>query len=122
MTHTQITCPNHIALLVGKKGARPDEVGVLAPVFEKSATERKLKQKLLKCKSTLQKATLDVKTFNRIDQLPELTSSVIDYNIYVIYIQEHRYRHSEDIKYHDTGNGWAIVLASAWKTSVNAAI
>ena len=32
----------------------------------------------------------------------------------MICIQEHRYTHSEDIKYHDTGN------ASTWKNSVNA--
>ncbi len=32
-----------IALRAGKKGARPAEVGALASVFEKSATELKLK-------------------------------------------------------------------------------
>ena len=37
-----------------KKEAHPEEAGALAPVFEKSATELKLKQKLLKCKSTIQ--------------------------------------------------------------------
>ena len=31
--------------------------------------------------------------------------------------QEHRYTHSKDIKYHDTGKGWT--LASAWKNSIN---
>ena len=31
---------------------------------------------------------------------------MIDHNIDIICIQEHRYTHSEDIKYHDTGNGW----------------
>ena len=50
MTYTQTTCPNCIALRVGKKEARPAEVGALTPVFEKSATELKLKQKLLKFK------------------------------------------------------------------------
>ena len=33
----------------------PAEVGALVPVFEKSATELKLKQKLLKCKCTIQR-------------------------------------------------------------------
>ena len=60
---------NHIALHTGKKGARPVEVGALAPVFKKSATELKLKQKLLKCKSTIQIATFNIKTLNRISQL-----------------------------------------------------
>ena len=46
---------------------------------------------------------------------------VIDHNIDIICIQEHRYTHSEDIKYHHTGNGcWTA--ASAWKNSVNATI
>ena len=45
MIHAQITSPNRIALCAGKKGVRTAEVGAL--VFEKSATELKLKQKLL---------------------------------------------------------------------------
>ena len=34
----------------------------------------------------------------------------------------HRYLHSEDIKFDDTGNGWTFVSVSAWKNSLNAAI
>ena len=41
MTHTQTTYTNRIALRAGKKGAHPAEVGALASVFEKSATELK---------------------------------------------------------------------------------
>ena len=122
MTHTQTTYANRIALRAGKKGARPAEIGALASEFEKSAIELKLKQKLLKYKSTIQIATFNVRTLNRIGQLPELTASAIDHNIDIICIQEHCYIHSEDIKYHDTSNGWTFVLASAWKNSVNAAI
>ena len=103
MTHTQTTCPNRIVLRASKKGARPAEVGALAPVFEKSPMELKLKQKLLKCKRTRQIATFNVRTLNRIDQLLELTASAIDHNIDMICIQEHRYINSEDIKYHDNG-------------------
>ena len=105
-----------------KEGARPAEVGALAPVFEKSTADLKLKQKLLKCKSTMQIATFNVRTLNRIGQLPELTASAIDHNIDIICLQEHRYLHSEDIKYHDTSNGWTFVSSSAWKTQVNATI
>ena len=74
MTHTQTTYTNRIALRAGKKGARPAEVGALASVFEKSATELK-QSKLLKCKQTLQIATFNVRTLNRIGQLPELIAS-----------------------------------------------
>ena len=79
MTLTQTTCPNRIALRTGKKGARPAEVGALASVFEKSATELK-QQKLLKCKHTIQIATFNVITLNRIGQPLELTASAIDNN------------------------------------------
>ena len=103
MIHTQTTCPNHIALYAGKKGVYPAEVGALAPVFEKSATELKLKQKLLKCKHTIQIVTFNIRTLNRIGQLPELTASVIDHSIDIIYINKHRYIHGEDIKYHNIG-------------------
>ena len=119
MTHTQTTRPNRIALRAGKKKARPVEVGALAPVFEKSATALKLKLKLLKCKCTIQIATFNVRTLNRIGQLPELTASAIAHNIDIIYIQEHRYIPSEDIEYHDAGNGWTFVSASAWKNCNN---
>ena len=118
MTHNQTTCSNHIALRAGKKGVRSADVGALASMFEKSTTE--LKQKLLKCKRTIQIATFNVRTLNRIGQLPELTASAIDHNIDIICIQEHRYTHSEDIKYHGTGNGWILATAYAWKNSINA--
>ena len=120
MTHTQTTYTNRIALRAGKKGARPAEFGALASVFEKSATE--LKQTLLKCKQTIQIATFNVRTLNKIGQLPELTASAVEYKIDIICIQEHRYTHIEDIKYHETGNGWMLVTVSAWKNSVNAAV
>ena len=120
MTCTQATYINRIALRAGKKGARPAEVGALASVFEKSATE--LKQKLLKCKQTIQIATFNVRTLNRIGQLSELTASAIEHKIDVICIQEHWYTHTEDIKYHKTGNGWMLVTVSAWKNSVNASV
>ena len=86
MTHTQITCPNRVALCAGKKGARFAEVGALASVFEKSAT--KLKQNVLKFKQTIQIATFNVRTLYRIEQLLELTASAIDHNIDKICIQE----------------------------------
>ena len=105
MTHTQTTYIDRIALRAGKKGARPAEVRAQTWVFEKSATELKLKQKLLKCKQTIQIATFNVWTLNRIGQLPELIASAVEHKIDIICIQEHRYAHTEDIKYHQTGNG-----------------
>ena len=121
MTHTQTTYTNRIALRASKKGERPAEVGALASVFEKSATELK-RSKLLKCKQTLQIATFNVRTLNRIGQLPELIASAVEHKIDIIWIQEHRYTHTEDIKYHETGNGWSLVTVSAWKNSVNTAV
>ena len=86
-------------------------------MFEKLATKLKLKQKLLKYKSTIQITTSNARTLNRIGQLLDLTASTLDHNIDIICIQEHRYIHCEDIKYHDTGNGWTFVSAFAWKNS-----
>ena len=120
MTHTQTTCPNHIALPASKKGGRPAEFGALASVFEKSATEPKVKQNLLKCTRTIQIATFNVRTLNRLRQLSEMTASAIDHNIDIICMQEHRYTHNEDIKYHDTGNGSTLATASAGKNYANA--
>ena len=84
---------------------RPAEIEALDSVLKKSATELKLKPKLLKGKCTIRIATFNVRTLNRIGQLPELTASAIDHNIDMICIQEHQYIHSKDIKYHNTGNG-----------------
>ena len=66
--------------------------------------------------------TFNVITLNSLGQLPELAALAIDHNIDMICIEEHRYIHSEDIEYHDTGNGWTLVSASAWKNSVNTTI
>ena len=121
MTHTQTTYTNRIALRAGKKGARPAEVGALASVFEKSATELK-RSKLLKCKQTLQIATFNVRILNRIGQLPELIASAEEHKIDIIGIQEHRYTHTQDIKYHETGNRWSLITVSAWKNSGNATV
>ena len=96
MTHTQTTYTNRIALRAGENGARPAEVGALASVFEKSATELK-RPKLLKCKQTLQIATFNVRTLNRIGQLPGLIASAVEHKIDIICIQEHRCTHTEDI-------------------------
>ena len=104
MTHTQTTYTNRITLRAGKKGERPAEVGALASVFKKSATELK-RPKLLKCKQTLQIATFNLRTLNRIGQLPELIESAVENKIDIICIQEHRCTHTEDIKYYETGNG-----------------
>ena len=90
-------------------------------MFEKSTTELK-QQKLLKCKQTIQIATFNVRTLNRIGQLPELIASAVEHKIDIICIQEHRYLHTEDIKYHDTDNGWTLATVSAWKNSVNATV
>ena len=57
----------------------------------------------------------NVRILNRISQLPELTASAIDHKIDIIFIQEHRYTHTEDIKYHQTGNEWTVATVSAWK-------
>ena len=72
-------------------------------------------KKLLKCKRTIQIALFNVRTLKKIGQLQELTASTIDHKIDIICIQEHRYTHSEDISYHDSGNGWTLATASAWK-------
>ena len=114
MTHAQTTYINCIALRARKKGMRSAEVGALASVFEKSATELK-QQKLLKCKQTRQIVIFNFRTLNRIGQQPELTVSAVEHKIDIICIQEHRYTHNEAIKYHDTGNGWTLATVSAWE-------
>ena len=63
-----------------------------------------------------------IRTLNRIGQLPELIASAEEHKIDIICIQEHRYTHTEDIKYHETGNGLSLATVSAWKNSVNAAV
>ena len=89
---------------------RSAEVRALAPVFEKSATELQHKQKLLKCKSTIQIATFNVITLNKIGHQPELTSSAVEHKIDIVCVQEHIYHHGKvELKYHDTGNGWIFI-------------
>ena len=68
-------------------------------------------------------ATFNVRTLNRIDRFPELTASVLEHNIDIVCVQEYRYhRGEEEIKYHDTGNGWTFIAASAWRNPINTAV
>ena len=97
MSHTQTNRLNSIALCACKKETHPDEIGALAKVFEKSATDLKLKQNLLKCKCTIQIVTFNIRNLNRIGQLLELTASAIDHNMDIIYLQENRCTHSCNI-------------------------
>ena len=120
MTYTQTTCLIRIALRAGKKGAFTVEVRARTSVFEKSATELK-QQKLLKFKQTIQITIFNVRTLKKIE-LAELIASAIDHSIDIICIHEHRYTFSEDINYHDSGKGWTLATASAWKNSVNATV
>ena len=93
MTHSQTTSKNRIVLRVGKK-----------------------------FKLTIRIATFNVRTLNRIGQIPELTASAVEHNIDIICIQEHIYTHSNYIKYHDTGNGYTLATVSARKNSFNATV
>ena len=70
-------------------------------------------------KSTIQIVTFNIRTLNRIGQLPELTAPVIDPNIDIICVQEHRYLHSEVPRYWQ----WVdVYLGICIENSVNAAI
>ena len=51
-----------------------------------------------------------------------MTASAVEHKIDIICIQEHRYTHTEDIKYHDTDNGWTLATVSAWENSVSATV
>ena len=54
--------------------------------------------------------TFNIRTLNRINQLPELTASMSEHNIDIVCVQEHRYHHNEvGIKYHDSSNGWTFI-------------
>ena len=70
----------------------------------------------------IQIVIFNIRTLNRIGQLPAQIASAIYHNKTIICIQEYIYLHSKHIKYHDTGSGWTFVSASAEKNSVNAAI
>ena len=110
MSHTQTTYINCIALRAGKKGARPVEVGALASVFEKSATELK-QQKLLKCKHTIQIATYNVRTLNSIGQLPRLTASAVEHCLWEYYGQGNIARFITSISDYLAGEGSCTTVA-----------
>ena len=92
------------------------------PSIQKSATEFKLKQKLLKYKRTIQIATFNVWTLNRIR--PKTGANRFgDRSKYRQNVRTStQMPNTEEIKYHDTGNRWTFVSASAWKNYVNATI
>ena len=70
MSLIQAVCPKCIALHADKLGAHSAVVGALTP---------KPKQKLLICKNIVHIATSNVRNFNTVNQLPELTTSDENY-------------------------------------------
>ena len=107
MTLIQTLHRNRMALHASKQATR--------------SAEAKTKPKLLRCKNIVNIETFKFKTLNtKKKQLPELTASAVEQNIDVISVEEHRYYESElELKYHDTGNVWKLVSASARKSFVN---
>ena len=68
-------------------------------------------------------ATSNFRSLNTVNQLPELIASGAEHYLDMICILDHRYYHSEqEIKYHDTDNGWTIGSLPAWKNTINAII
>ena len=66
-------------------------------------------------KITQMQNTLNVRISKEIGQLPEVTASVAEHIRDIVCIQEHRYYHSEvEIKFNDTGNGWAFIFSPGW--------
>ena len=97
-------------------------VTVLAPDFNKFVTEQNRRQ-LLKCKRNINLSTFNVHTLQSIKQMWELIAIAVTYRIGVINLQEHRFYHEDiDLKYHEHGNGWTFITASALKNTGNSTI
>lgn len=121
MTQSQSEISYRIDRRAGQKGSRAG-VSVLAPDFEKYATERN-KIRLLKCKNPFKISTFNVRTLQPINQMAELTATAINNQIDIICVQEHRLYHDEiNLKYHELGKGWTFISASAVKNTANATI
>ena len=68
-------------------------------------------------------ATFNLRTLQSIKQMSELISIAVTYHIDVINLQEHRFDHEDiDLKYHELGNGWTFISASALKNTGNSTI
>ena len=120
MTQPQTRNSYRIDRRASQQGSRAG-VTVLAPVFDKF-TERNRRQ-LLKCKRTINLSTFNVRTLQSIKQMSELFAIAVTYHIDVVNVQEHRFYHEDiDLKYHELGNGWTFISASAFKNTGNSTI
>ena len=95
---------------------------VLAPDFDKFVAERNRRQ-LPKCLRTINLSTFNVRSLRSIKQISELIAIAVTYHIDVINVQEHRFYHEDiDLKYHELGNEWTFISASALKNIGNSTI
>ena len=118
MTHNTLTRSSRIVRRAENQGSRSADARVLP-----QCSKNQLQNSLLKCKSQVIVSSFNVRTLNTLNQLPELVSSAIKFNIDVICVQEHRFFHDNlELKYHEVGKGWTFISASAWKNSTNATI
>ena len=68
-------------------------------------------------------ATFNLRTLQSIKQMSELIAIAVTYHIDVINLQEHRFDHEDiDLKYHELGNRWTFISASALKNTANSTI
>ena len=55
--------------------------------------------------------------------MSEVIATAVTYHIDVIKVQEHRFYHEDiDLKYHELGNRWTFISASALKNTGNTTI
>ncbi len=84
---------------------------------DRNITERKL---LLKCKKLITASTFNARTIRETSRKQELLHSMFDQRIDILGIQEHRFIHSDPLKYEKIG-GYTIITASAWRNDMMAA-
>ena len=99
----------------------------LPPDFEKYATDLNTKTKnktnSVELKRVLHVSNFTVCTPDTLFQQSEPIASAMNQRIDMTCIQEHRYFQEDiNLKYHNLGKGWALIMAFLWKITSNSTI
>ena len=119
--NTRVRVPKNLTSDAGIDWQQSNEVVSLNPPGRGRTEDGACKTKnLVSCKSTTIVSTMNVRTIRERCNREELAANLIEHNIDILGIQEHRIVHNEPVKYEDM-LGSTLITTSATKNKAGAA-
>ena len=118
--NTRVRVPNNLSSDAGIGWQQSNEVVSLNPPGRGRTDDGACRKSLVNCKSTTMVSTMNVRTIRERCSREELAANLMEFDIDILGIQEHRIVHDEPVKYEDMP-GSTLITTSATKNRAGAA-